>query len=141
MIDVIPARPEMADAIEVQEAQLLSGLPVNRDSLGSFIRSGPAFACVDGGVLAVLGIIPVWEDRSLAWGVLSARIGANMLPIHRAVLRGLDTLFVVRRVEAYVAADHPEGFRWMKLLGFECEGMMRRFHNNKDFALFSRIKE
>lgn len=140
MIEVIPARPEMADAIRVQNAQQIAGMAATQDNLAAFIRSGPAFACVDDRVLAILGIVPMWNDRSVAWGLLSDSIGASMLQVHRAVLRGLDDLFLVKRVEAYVAAGHNEGCRWMKLLGFEYEGTMRQFHGGRDYDLFARVR-
>ena len=140
MIEIIPARPEMADVMRVQNAQRVSGMQMTRESLAQCIAAGPAFACVDGSILAIGGINPVWHQRAVAWGLLSDSIGASMTPVHRAVLRGLDGLFVTKRVEAYVALDHAEGFRWMRLLGFQQEGMMRCFHEGQDFALFSRIR-
>lgn len=140
MIEVIPARPEMAASLDLQEVQQLTGLAATPENLAQFIQAGPAFACVDGSVLAILGVFPVWHERSVAWGLLSRSIGASMLPIHRAVLRGLDELFTARRVEAYVAAGHRAGFRWMGLLGFEYEGMMKSFYGTQDFALFARIR-
>lgn len=140
MIEVIPARPEMATAIDLQEVQRLTGLAVTPENLAEFIRMGPSFACVDDSILAILGVFPTWEGRSVAWGLLSRSIGARMLPIHRAVLRGLDDLFKVRRVEAYVAVGHEEGFRWMRLLGFEYEGCMKSFYGDDDYALFARIR-
>lgn len=141
MIEIVPARAEMAREIRVQQMQQLTGMAVTEENMAEFIRSGPAFACVDGRVLAILGIMPLWHDRSLGWGVLSDSIGATMTQVHRAVLRGLNDLFVVKRVEAYVAAGHQEGFRWMRLLGFEYEGTMRQFLNGQDFAMFARVRE
>ena len=130
----------MADLIRLQDAQRLSGMRLTRETLAQFIRSGPAFACVDGSILAIMGITPIWHERAVAWGLLSDSIGASMTAVHRSVLRGLDGLFVVKRLEAYVAVDHTEGFRWMRMLGFEQEGVMRSFHEDKDFALFARVK-
>ena len=140
MIEIIPARPEMATAIDLQHAQRLTGMAVTPENLAEFIKAGPAFACVEDGILAILGMFPVWQDRYIAWGLLSRSIGARMVPIHRAVLRGLDDLFKARRVEAYVVASHEEGCRWVRMLGFEYEGHMKSFYGEDDYALFARIR-
>ena len=140
MIEIIPARPEMASMIRLQKVQTLTGMKLTPENLARFIASGPAFACVDGSVMAIGGVLPIWEGRGLAWGLLSDSIGASMTTVHRAVLRGLNDLFVMDRVEAQVALEHAEGFRWMRLLGFQQEGVLRSFYEGQDYALFSRIR-
>jgi hypothetical protein len=140
MIEIIPATPEMADQIMLQSTQQISGFEATSAELANFIKSGPAFAAVDGSLLAIAGLVPIWPGRSVAWGLLSDSIGASMLPIHKSILRGLNGIFQVDRVEAYVLEGHEEGKRWMRLLGFEPEGTMKKFHNGQNFELFARLR-
>lgn len=140
MIDTIPAHPAMLRLLDLQPAQrLVSGAMTEADLLNA-MRSGTAIAAVEAGrVLAIGGVFSAWEGRGVVWGLLSADIGAAMLPIHRAVIRGLAAS-PYRRLEAHVEASHVEGHRWITALGFDLEGVMRQFWQGRDYALYSRIR-
>lgn len=140
MIDVIPARPEMLRAFEVQHAQLVTGMPITEDMLSDMIAAGNGGAYVSKGrILAMAGVYQLWEDRGVAWALLSPNMGASFMPVHRAILRALDVA-PYRRVEMYAAAHIPEAPRWAKALGFQSEGVMRAFHGGMDYELFARVR-
>ena len=140
MIDIIPAHPALLDFIDVQPQQVAACGPFTRDDLARAMQGGFAFAAVDGSrVLAIGGVYTAWEDRGVVWGLLSGSIRASMLPMHRAVSRGL-ALSSHRRIEAYIVDDHAEGHRWIKMLGFEREGCMRRFWRGRDYDLYAPVK-
>jgi hypothetical protein len=141
MIDLIPARAEMADLIDLNPAQLMFGTRPDRAALQTAIDAGLAFAVIDGDrVVAIGGVRNVWQDRGIAWGLLASGIGATMVPITRAVRRFLSVC-PTRRIEAEVAADHEEGRRWIEMLGFEREGRMRAYWGGKDFDLYARVRD
>lgn len=140
MIDLIPARPEMARVFRVQEAQQLLGQVPTEEKLAVHIDNGLAMAVVSGSrILAVGGILDVWENYGKAWGLLADDLNGNMAPIHRIVERVL-TVSPLRRIEAQVAVDHRAGQRWVRMLGFQHEGRMRAFFNDQDYDLFARVK-
>ncbi len=140
MINLVPARAEMASLIRPQPSQMKFGVDISPGALQRFIDSGLAFAVVDGSeVLALGGARDIWPGRAVAWGLLSSGIGATMVPITRAVRRFLDTC-PTRRIEAEVAVDHEEGRRWVEMLGFEREGTMRAYWGNADFHLYARVR-
>ncbi|MFX7302956.1 hypothetical protein ABTI84_19710, partial [Acinetobacter baumannii] len=64
MIDVIPARPEMAGMLALQTTQQLLGQHVDEAALAQAIRGGIAMAVVDGPrILAIGGVTKIWDDR------------------------------------------------------------------------------
>jgi hypothetical protein len=140
MIDLIPARPEMAALLVPQQSQLATGQVMTRPQLEAAIESGFALACVrDAKILAIGGIAEHWPDRGVVWGLLTDSIGATMTPVHRIVRRALEATSL-KRVEAHVAVEHVAAVRWIELLGFTREGTMRAFWQGHDFALYARVR-
>ena len=140
MIDVIPARPFMAERLQLQSAQVLAGQMMTPAAVESAIKGGIALAAVeDDRLYGMAGIYEVWEDRGLAWALLAQDAGAHMLTLHRLVQRALD-VSLLRRVEADVLDTHEEGHRWMRLLGFQHEGVRRRYWQGRDYALYARVR-
>ena len=139
-IDVIPARPEMADILSLQGAQMALGQYATPEHLAAAMVNGFGLAVVDGSrILAIGGVQTVWEDRGNAWGLLTDDIAYAMPTIHKTVLRVLE-LAPHARIEAQVAADHGTGQRWVRMLRFQHEGTMKRFFKGRDYDLFSRVK-
>lgn len=140
MIELIPARPEMAAMISPQHQQLATGQIMTRDHLAAAINAGLALACVEGSrILAVGGIAEQWPDRGLLWGLLTDGIGATMTPVHRIVQRAVAASSL-QRIEMHVAVKHGAAARWAKLLGFKQEGVMRKFWQGHDFALYAKVR-
>lgn len=96
----------------------------------------------EGRILAIVGFAEVWwPGRFYVWGLLADRIGHKMVTITRSGRRFMENL-PHRRIEMTVTAGHEEGFRWAKLLGFQCEGLMRCYGpQGEDCFLFSRVCE
>jgi len=140
MIDVIPARPFMAERLQLQSAQMLSGQAMTPAAIESAIKGGLALAAVEGErIYGMAGIYEIWEGRGLAWALLAQDAGDQMLTLHRCVQRALD-VSMFRRVEADVLNTHEEGHRWMRLLGFEKEGVRRCYWQGQDYALYARVR-
>lgn len=94
----------------------------------------------DGEIIGIAGLAPQWENRAIAWALISASAGKRFQVIHRAVKRFLD-VSPFRRIEANVDVGFEQGERWMKMLGFEYEGYLRAYRpDGADMLLFSRIR-
>jgi len=140
VIDLIPARPEMARSLDLQPEQIALGQVVDETMLATAIANGIAMAAVkDGRILALGGIVKLWADRGTAWGLLSTDLQASMPAIHKVVWRVIDTS-PLARVEAQVAVGHEAGQRWVRMLGFQHEGVARAFWQGRDYDLFARVK-
>lgn len=130
----------MAKRIRLQPDQIALGQVADEASLSAAIQNGIAMAVVDGEtILAIGGIVTMWEGRGSAWGLLAPDIRSGMAPIHRIVERTLD-VSPLRRIEAQVAVGHRAGQRWVRMLGFAHEGTMRAFHAGLDYDLFAKVK-
>lgn len=140
MIEVVAARPEMASMLQLQTTQQALGQFADVDVLRAAIQNGVALAVIDGPrILAIGGVMKMWDGRGSAWGLLTDDIGYAFPTIHRVVRRVLDTS-PLERIEAQVAVGHEAGQRWVRLLGLAHEGRMRAFFNGHDYDLFARVK-
>lgn len=94
----------------------------------------------NGEVLAMGGIIRIWEGRGQAWMFISKNVRPHMTALHRLV----KTILInsdLRRIEATVDVGFDAGMRWMKMLGFEMEGYMKGYMpGGSDAVLFARVR-
>jgi len=130
------------DKIKLQPAQqYMHGWAMLEADLTDLSEAGLAWTAEhDGRVLAIAGIAPQWENRALAWALISDEAGSHFKTIHRAVSRFLDVC-EYRRVEANVDVGFEAGDRWMKLLGFEYEGRLKAFRpDGADMLMYARIR-
>lgn len=130
-LEVLPFEPwhlEMMEAQGVQGAQLneVSHVPV---AYAKLLRpAGPCFSAWHGGTIVVSGGIVLSNSHiGLVWAVMAASAGDHMLALHRAAARFLSMHTGVRRLEATVEQGFEAGCRWITLLGFEFEGLMRGY--------------
>lgn len=140
-MDVVPFEPEHLDTIMLQPSQQHFFNYFDPTYALSLKQVGPCFTAIhENRVLGCAGLVKQWENRAIAWALLSGDIGNEFIRVHRAVARFLD-LTEFDRVEAFVDADFDEGHRWIEMLGFEREGYMRRFSpNSNDSVLYARLK-
>jgi len=128
--------------IEVQEAQRNCDTVLrNETNAKELVRAGPAFTALEGETpVACAGIAGCGGGRFLAWSVISQRGLARFGGIHRGVRRFLD-IADYRRIEAVVDIEHKKAIRWIEVLGFEREGVMRKYtENGRDCYLYARLK-
>ena len=135
-------KPEHLTELLLQPSQAMMQPVLSQRDYGTALASaGPAYTVIiDDNVVACLGIIPQWEGRAIAWGLIGSEAGKEFYAIHKAVKRFLD-LQDYRRIETAVSSDFEQGHRWAKLLGFENEGTMRAYTpDGRDCDLYARIK-
>lgn len=133
------------------DLQLLELQPAQRDWLGphgqfeaggfDLAKAGPAWTVGDGGrLLMCAGLIREFPGQLLAWAQLTAPIGAAMVALTRAVRREHDAA-EWHRLYTMVRVDFDAGHRWAAMLGFEREGVMRRWGPAAvDHAIYARIR-
>lgn len=140
MIDLIPARPWMAERLRLQSAQMLTGQAMTQENVALAIDGGMALAGVDGDqIVGMAGIFQRWADVGMAWALLSEDFPAHRLSAFKIMKRALDVSPLLR-IEAHVAEGHEEGERLLGHLGFEKEGVMRKFWQGRDYSLYARVR-
>jgi hypothetical protein len=114
--------------LALQPSQALMQRTLGDPAYGAMLASSNLAwtAFDDDDVLACMGLIPMWEHRAYAWGLLAVEAGRHLLGITRAVWRTME-LHPFRRIETTVRADFVEGHRWARLLGFEREGALTAY--------------
>ena len=137
-------RPEHVRALELQQAQRYFVGDISSEAYGRMLaQSASAFTALDGGrVIACSGCVEIWDNRAMAWALVSKDAGRHMLGIHKAVA-GFLAGAKWRRIEASVDVGFEAGMRWMAMLGFTCETPepMRAYRpDGGDCYLFARIK-
>lgn len=94
----------------------------------------------DGEVMMIAGLVPQWTNRAIAWTLISQNAGKHFIELHRYVDEFLENSNF-DRVESMVDVGFEAGHRWMKMLGFEVEGYMRKYRpDGGDMVLYARIK-
>jgi hypothetical protein len=102
-------------------------------------KSGPVFTAESQGeIVAVAGLIEQWPGCMRAYAFLGEHAGRNMVTL----TRGIQKYFrehPVRRIEAAVECSFEAGVRWARMLGFQYEGRMTAYWNDRDAYLFARV--
>ena len=97
----------------------------------------------NGEVLGCFAFLEVCEKRGVVCSFISRNAGRAMLKMVKQFRKMLDDGMEktgMERIEMQVLADFNHGERFAKLLGFECEGVMRKYYKGRDYKLFARVK-
>ena len=125
--------------------RILLGVVLSNPKYGEALAAaGPAFTgFINGKPIGCAGVIRLDEgdDRAHVWALMTAQTGPHMLAITRAI-RGFLRTTAIRRLESPVFLDYPQGLRWIEMLGFEREGLMRRYTpDNRDAWLYAKVRD
>lgn len=94
----------------------------------------------DTGVRGIGGLHPQWDNRAIAWMLIGCDLKQHFIPLHRAVRKMLIRA-PFRRIEATVDVGFTQGHRWMRMLGFEMEGLLRAYRpDGGDQVMYARIR-
>ena len=138
---IVPFEPEHIRTLILQDAQNWM-MPMLKLEYGAAMKiAGPCFTAMEGDeILACSGVAHAWENRDMAWALISNSSGPHFIKIFRAIKRFLD-INPARRVEATVDVHFSEGHRLMQMLGFEYEGYLRAYlPDGRDQALYARVR-
>lgn len=91
--------------------------------------------------LGILGVVDYWPGRGEAWALIVTETKYEFLALHRAVKRFLS--IYQGRLELVVEADHVNGHRWARILGFKLESLRKKnyFPNGKDAYMYVKITD
>jgi hypothetical protein len=106
----------------------------------SLLAKGEAFSLMDGHrPIGCGGVLWRWDGCGILWAIHTKHIAAHMLQWTRTAFRFID-LLQARRLEAYIDEDFQEAQRWVDILGFQREGLMRSFTSDgRNQFLYSRV--
>lgn len=94
-------------------------------------------------VLGCGGIINQWQGRAIAWALVSRLVlPEEWIAITRRVRGAVETAHRagVWRIEAQADAGFPQAMRWLELMGFAREALMRGYSPvGRDCWLYARV--
>ncbi len=132
-------KPSMALELDLNPGQRAEAAPTPHN-LYLLQNAGPAWHVRRGGKLVALcGCTPIWEGRLVMWAYLGVDSGPSMVTMTRKVRAKLDELALeFPRIEAYASRNYAPASRWLVMLGFRREGLMRKFANGRDYFMYAR---
>lgn len=116
------------------------------DRLDPYALRGCAFTgLIEGRVAGCAGVRPLWAGVGEAWAVFSLEALDRPVALFRAAARGLAAMEDaqgLRRIQATCHADHDAGARFLQALGFEREGLLRRYglRGEGNYFLYARTR-
>lgn len=101
-------------------------------------------AIMDGGEVVCCAGLAQWPDLphiATAWAFVNRNIsGGAFLAVTKASMAMLDGA-MQHRIEALCRADLEPAQRWLRRLGFDYEGIARRYGpDGSDFMRYARVK-
>jgi hypothetical protein len=143
-MNIVAFRPEHVRVLELQQAQRYFVGDISSEAYGRMLAQSPySFSAVDGDrVIGCSGCVEIWDNRAMAWALISKDAGRHMVGVHKAV-SGFLAGAKWRRIEASVDVGFAAGERWLKMLGFVCETPkpMRAYRpDGGDCYLYARTK-
>ena len=110
--------------------------------LAWLLQQPSACAWSNGSRVAGWGLAPQWPGRAIAWAILTPMPLGEL----RAVTR-LGRVFLDRqagaypRIEASVRPDWEPGLHFLRLMGFQSEGLLRKYDPlGQDHLMYARIR-
>lgn len=114
------------------------------DIAHGLVAPGLAFTgLIDGYVIASAGIKPLWPGVGEAWIVASDNMPKKKLSVIKLIKENFDKMIQDNnfiRVQAGVRSDWLEAKRFAEFLGFEHEGIMRKYGpDGQDYFRMARV--
>lgn len=139
-MNIVPMTSSHLARIRLQPAQAWCRPHLTDDLMNDTVGLGGFTALVGDEPIACAGLMEFWTGRAMAWSFIGAQAGSHMIALTRAVRDHLEGS-PYRRIEAYVDEGFDAGHRWVGLLGFEAEGLLRAFlPDGRNQVLYSKVK-
>ena len=139
---IVPFKAEHFDKIELQPHQEGFSTYIADKKYGKSIEQGSdSFTAFDGNkIIGCAGLVEQWDGRAVAWALLSKDAGKHMLSIVRKIDEYLN-LKNIRRVEASSICGFKPGARLLEMLGFEYEGIAKKYTpDGQDVLMYARVR-
>lgn len=119
----------------------------DRSTIETYGNAGPAVTlwADDGTVIACAGVVCTnWKGFGEYWLVPSVHVQKYMKTLYQSAKAFIDDTvdkLGLYRVQATIKEDDHVSIRWIEHLGFEREGLMRKFGPNQENQyLYARVK-
>lgn len=147
--DVLPFEPrhayEILDRNVREQDTQLSSYPDWDEHVRRWAKHPAYTLIIDGQVVGCAGVVIFAKGRGEAWALLSSLFYRHKKTAYRAIREGLGKIIDERklyRVQGLVKPDLEAAKNFIKHLGFQEEGLLRRYGlNGEDLIMFARTGE
>lgn len=128
------------------DEQVIMGVPDALDRIALQAENGVAYTGIDdeGEIILIGGVAFLWKGVGSGWVLTSELLLKYKAWFHRTIRDVLDAtekMYDLHRIESIILKDHEVSMRWAERLGFEQEGLLRKYNSQKqDHWLYARIK-
>lgn len=139
MITIVPFKAEHAyKIVNVVDAEFARQMEIHEkdETALTAMYGDDVFACG--------GVTTRWKGTGEVWTLNSPIVKDYPLLFHKLMLRWLETIrkyHGLRRIQAVVEADNDTYVKWIELLGFKREGLLRKYYDGKDFYMYAKVEE
>lgn len=110
-----------------------------RLELGGIAKTG----LVDGEIVGVGGVVIYWEGVGEGWIILSKKVLNFKIEVVMCIKEMMEQVIVdcrLRRLQVTVRVDFPQAKKLVETLGFEQEGLMRKYlPDGTDCWIYAKI--
>lgn len=120
-------------------------MPNGIENLETAAADGDAFTLMyDGRVMCVGGVHNIWPGCGQVWLIPSVYALQHPMVFARQVRRILDVMIEthqLHRVQALINTKLAPGERWIEMLGFTKEGVLRKYSpQGNDYFMYGRVQ-
>ena len=139
---VIPFHPNHFDLLEMRDRERAV---MQLDTITAIAQEGVSYSITWQGVfLAVIGMTEIWKGVAVSYVVPSIYAKKHPIPFVRTVKRMLEQtekVMNLHRVQTD-SFDDEETNAWMEFLGFNDEGVMKRYSPlQEDYRRWARYRD
>lgn len=94
--------------------------------LGGIAKTG----IVDGEIVGIGGVVIYWKGVAEGWIILSGKVKEFKVETIMCIDRIMEQMILdngLRRLQVTVRTDFPQAKKLVEALGFECEGLMKKY--------------
>tara|TARA_R110000803_G_scaffold67203_1_gene128839 strand:- start:9989 stop:10465 length:477 start_codon:yes stop_codon:yes gene_type:complete len=144
---IVDFRPSHADKIELKDRDLYyeSIIPNYRQYIAGGAQPGLSWTGIyNNKIVLCFGVRQVWPNVAEAWLLPSPLINDHALSVVRTARKIFSDIFKTEafsRVHISVDSANDSAFKFAKALGFETEGILRKYGpDGSDYYMMARIK-
>jgi hypothetical protein len=110
----------------------------------AFMKIEDCFTLVkDDEVVGIFGFCEMYKGRVVVFAFISKKASKHMFSLVKKLKLLIEdgmNKTQADRVEMEVLDGFKHGERFAEMLGFECEGVMRKYYKGRDYKLYARVR-
>jgi hypothetical protein len=146
MTQVVPFEAWHFDKIEIRDPDRseVMAIPNFKKICEHYEKAGGAYTLLSSeGVVAISGVVSVMPGVGAAWAVTSELVNKYPKAYYKGTrdfLRAIISDWRLHRVQTTVIATNKVAVNWIQHLGFQREGLMRKYGaDGSDHYLYARV--